>query len=88
MIQKPKLFIRGKATSLDPTWYGIKKLAKKPKKIGITTKNIITSACKVITCRYRIESPLKKWLPGVASSSLIIVAKNVPSKPDSSEKYR
>jgi hypothetical protein len=47
--QKPMLFKRGKATSFDPTWYGIKKLAKPPKIIGTTTKNTIIRPCAVIT---------------------------------------
>ncbi len=86
VIQKPKLFNLGKATSLEPTWYGMKKLPKKPKTTGTTTKKIITKACIVITCKYDIESPLKTWLPGKANSNLINVAKNVPVIADQKEK--
>ena len=35
--QKPILFSLGNATSFEPTWYGMKKFAKNPKIIGITT---------------------------------------------------
>jgi hypothetical protein len=59
-IQKPILFSLGKATSFEPMWYGIKKLAKKPKITGTTTKKTIIRPCPVITCKYLIESPLKK----------------------------
>ena len=51
IIQKPKLFNLGNATSFEPTWYGIKKFAKNPKNNGITTKKIIINACKVIICK-------------------------------------
>jgi len=40
-IQKAMLFNLGKATSLEPTWYGITKFAKAPNKIGTTTKKTI-----------------------------------------------
>lgn len=87
-IQKPILFKRGNATSLDPMWYGIKKFAKNPKIIGITTKKIIIRPWLVITCKYFMESPLKKWLPGYDNSNLINVAKKVPDKPLKKLKYR
>jgi hypothetical protein len=35
--QNPTLLNLGKATSFEPTWYGIRKLAKKPNTTGITT---------------------------------------------------
>lgn len=69
-------------------WYGIKKLAKKPNNNGITTKKIIIKPWLVITCKYFIESPLKKWLPGYANSMRINVAKNVPDNPLTNEKYK
>ena len=72
------LFNLGYATSFDPTWYGIKKLANPPKSIGTTTKKTMINPCAVIVCKYLVESPLKKGLPGYANSSLIIVANAAP----------
>ena len=40
----------------------------------------------MITCKYRIESCLKKKLPGVANSILIIVANAVPDNEDHRQK--
>jgi hypothetical protein len=57
-------------------------LANPPNNIGTTTKKTIIKPCAVITCKYFNESPLKNGLPGYASSSLIIVAKAAPDKPD------
>jgi len=48
-IQKAMLFNLGKATSFDPTWYGITKLAKAPNNIGTTTKKTIIRPWAVIT---------------------------------------
>lgn len=79
--QKPRLFKRGKATSFEPIWYGIKKLAKNPNTKGTTTKKIIVSPWAVITYKYFKESPLNKLLPGYANSILIIVANAVPDNP-------
>jgi len=36
--------------------------------------------CAVIVCKYLVESPLKKGLPGNANSILIIVANAAPDK--------
>lgn len=87
-IQKPKLFSLGKATSFEPIWYGIKKLPIKPNKTGVTTKKTIIKPWLVITCKYLVESPLKKKLPGIDNSILIIVAKNKPDIALKKQKYR
>jgi hypothetical protein len=64
----------------------MKKFATAPKTSGTTTKKIIVSPCAVITCKYLIESFLKKKLPGAANSILIIVAKAVPDNEDHKQK--